>query len=173
LVTAQANGSEPGLNLSDIIERAEKVLKRLDEWSGRFDTRSSIVTAVCLGMLGVLASTAPVVSKWTTPLWIGCGLSTAFLFAALLYYFYSQFPRMPSPNPSLIFFHTISQLTCDEYRTKFLAASDTEYLEDLLCQAHTVAILLRKKFAALQKALLFLLLSVLPWGATIYLSKLV
>ena len=123
-------------------------------------------------MLGVLASTSPVVAKWTPQLWITCGLSTVCLFAALFYYFYSQFPRMPSPNPSLVFFGTISQFTPEEYRTKFLTASDSEYLEDLLCQVHTVAVLLRKKFAALQKALLFLLLSVLPWGATIYLSKL-
>jgi hypothetical protein len=57
--------------LSDAILRAEKNLQRQHEWTSRFDTRSSIVTAVGLGMFAALASTVPAVEKWTPQL-CGC-----------------------------------------------------------------------------------------------------
>jgi Family of unknown function (DUF5706) len=171
-----AEGGTPGFpadsQLADIIARAEKSLQRQHEWTSRYDARSSIVTALSIGMLGVLASAVPTVAKWTPVFWICCSVSVGCLFAALVCYFYGQFPRTPSPNPSLLFFGTICQFRLEDYRSRFIAMSDAAYLEDLLNQTHTVAALLHKKFAALRTALLFLLASVLPWGATLYLSKL-
>ena len=81
------------------------------------------------------------------------------------------FPRTPSPNPSLLFFGTISKLALEDYQRRFLSMSDAAYLDDLLKQSHTVAGLLKKKFQALQMALWLLALAILPWAVTIYLSK--
>lgn len=155
----------------EIISRAEDNLKRLLEWGSRYDSKSSFVTSVCIAMLGTLVGFLPAFSDWTPILAVSFALSAGLLLISLIMIYSAQYPKTKSPNNSLIFWGTIANIYQDDFQKNFRTMSDDEYLTDVLHQSKINADVVDQKFRALKRALLLLLLSVLPWLISLYLSK--
>lgn len=157
--------------MTNNIEVAEKNLQRKLDWISKHDTRTAFTASIVIAMLGVLASTFTVVKCWDIYLSIAGGLTLSLLFTSLILIYMSQFPKTTSANSSLIFFGTIAELKVDEFKNKFKAATDDEYLDDLLSQTHINAEILSNKFYYLKRSLVLILIAVIPWLFTIYFSK--
>ncbi len=155
------------------IGRAESNLQRQLDWIGRYDARISFVTGICIGMIGLLVGIVPAPDKWTTVLCISFFATIGLLIVSLVYVYLGQYPKTDSPNQSLLFFGTIAKLKHDEFNKNFKAASDDDYLEDLLSQCHINAQILSKKFYVFKRALILMLIAVVPWAIAIYIVKLI
>ncbi|WP_243368952.1 Pycsar system effector family protein [Microvirga solisilvae] len=153
------------------IDRAEKNLQRLLEWVGRHDARSATVFGVVAAMIGAAAALLPPPSDWVWQLWASAIATAGGFSFVLVKLFQAQFPRLSSPNKSLIYFGTISRLTLKDYHNQFLQMSEEDYLRDLIAQCHINSAILETKFNCLKAALMCLLLTLAPWTTTIYLAK--
>jgi len=159
------------MNIDKKIEQAESNLERKLDWVGRHDNRVVFVVGVIIAMLGVLATASASIICWTFGLYFMFGLAGLLLFSSLIIIYRSQYPKTKAQNNSLIFFDTISQLKFAEFKQKVKDATDEEYLDDLLSQVHTNAIILKKKFSNLKWALILLGIAILPWLLSIYFSR--
>lgn len=155
----------------DAIARAEKSLERHLAWVGRFDTRTSLIVGITIAMLGVIASLAPPLAKWTVVFWCSFLGTGALLAGCLIALYVGLFPKTTSPNSSLLYFGTICGLKPDEFRRRLRAQSDIEYFEDLADQCHVNAGILSRKFTCLKVALALLLVAAFPWAFTVFLAK--
>jgi hypothetical protein len=153
------------------IAKAELNLQRKLDWVSKHDARTAFTTSVVIAMLGVLANASAAIKVWNWYLYLFGGLSLALLFTSLILICMSQFPKTTSINSSLIYFGTIADLKADDFKKKFMAATDEEYLDDLLSQTHKNAEIVDKKFYYLKATLILILMSVMPWLLTIYFSK--
>jgi hypothetical protein len=159
-------------NLEKKIQQAETSLQRKLNWIGRHDTRIAFVAGISIAMLGVLARASAVIAHWNWCLYLIFGLAALLLSVTLILIYFSQYPKTESRNSSLAFFGTISELKLDEFKKRFKERTDEDYLEDLLCQIHINAEILKKKFRYLKTALVVLAVATIPWLLALYLSKL-
>ncbi|MFN7098873.1 MAG: Pycsar system effector family protein [Flavobacterium sp.] len=155
-----------------MIAQAETNLQRKLDWVGRHDNRVVVITGIVIAMLGVLASACATIICWTFIKYLIFFLGGLLLFISLTLLYYSQFPKIDSPNSSLIFFKTIAKLDFQNFKNQSNSRSKQEYLEDLLFQIHRNSQILDKKFSNLRLAMIFLGLSLLPWLIAIYTSQL-
>lgn len=155
----------------EAIEKAEKLLERLLQWVGRFDTRTSVIVGIAVAMLGVIATVSPALAKWTFWFWVFFLATAGLLAGCLVALYFGLFPRTNSPNSSLLYFGTIADLKADEFQRRLRAQSNSEYLDDLADQAHRNAQILQRKFTCLKIALALILLAAFPWAITVYLAK--
>lgn len=154
------------------IHRAELNLQRHLEWISRYDTRIIFVAGIAIAMLGVLANASGLTKEWNCTTYMAFGISFILLIVSLVYVYKAQTPRVVSPNQSLLFFGTISKMGFNDFSDHMKETSDDAYLMDLLHQIHINSIILCDKFRYLKYSILFIGLSVVPWGVAIYLSKL-
>jgi hypothetical protein len=155
-----------------MITIAEANLQRKLDWVGRHDNKVIIITGIVIAMLGVLSSACATITSWTCLKYVVFFLSSALLLTSLILLYYSQFPKIASPNSSLIFFKTIASLTFQNFKNQSNTRTKEEYLDDLLFQIHKNSQILDKKFSNLRYAMLLLGLSLIPWLTAIYISKL-
>lgn len=155
----------------EAISRAEKSLERHLQWVGRFDTRTSLIVGIAVAMLGITATIAPPLAKWTWLFGLAFVGTSAALGGCLLALYFGLFPKTASPNSSLLYFGTIGTLKVDEFRRQLRNQSATEYLDDLAEQCHVNAVILVRKFRCLKVALALLLLAAFPWALTVFLAK--
>lgn len=155
-----------------MITIAEANLQRKIDWVGRHDNKVVIITGIVIAMLGVLSSACSSITSWTCFDYVVFFLSGSLLLTSLISLYYSQFPKIDSPNSSLIFFKTIASLTFQNFKNQSNSRTKEEYLDDLLFQIHRNSQILDKKFSNLRFAMFFLGLSLIPWLTAIYISKL-
>lgn len=154
------------------INQAEANLQRKLDWVGRHDNRVVIITGIVIAMLGILSSACASITSWTCFKYAIFFVTGGLLLTSLILLYYSQFPKISSPNSSLIFFKTIAKLTFSDFKNQSHARTKQEYLDDLLFQIHRNSQILEKKFSNLRLAMLFLGLSLVPWLIAIYTSQL-
>ncbi|MEO7047932.1 MAG: Pycsar system effector family protein [Ferruginibacter sp.] len=159
------------MNVEQKINKAELNLQRKLDWVSKHDTRVAFTTSIVIAMLGVLVNASAAIKSWEWYIYIFFGLSLALLFACLVLIYMSQFPKTTSVNTSLIFFGTVASMKFDEFKKRFIASTEDDYLDDLLSQTHKNAEILCKKFKYLKATLVLILISVIPWLLTIYYSK--
>ncbi|WP_188754025.1 Pycsar system effector family protein [Parapedobacter defluvii] len=159
-------------NIKETIARAEINLQRKLEWTSRYDTRIIFVAGIAIAMLGILANASGIMANWTCFAYISFGLTLLLLLLCLGCVYLAQSPKVLAPNQSLLFFGTISKLDYSDFSDKFKNTTNEKYLEDLLHQIHINSVILCGKFAYLKYAIFFIGLSAIPWGISIYLSKL-
>ncbi|MFA4996490.1 MAG: Pycsar system effector family protein [Patescibacteria group bacterium] len=159
------------MNGQNLIDSAEKNLERQLEWIARYDARVSFIAGVSIAMIAYLASVAGEVVVWNNVIALDFFVSGLFLFASLLCIYFGQYPKTNSCNSSLIYFNTIADMTCENFKKQFKNLSETDYLDDLLAQTHNNSLIISKKFTFLKTALILLLISVLPWALTIFMVK--
>ena len=158
------------MEINKIIEKAELNLERQIEWIGKHDIKTSFVAGVAIAMLGVAANLDYSILRCTSYT-IVITLTFLLLALSLFYVYLSQFPKVNSPNHSLLFFGTIADRKLNKFQEEFKSINEEKYLEDLLHQTHVNADIVKKKFNYLKLALIFLLLAVIPWSFMIYKTK--
>jgi len=152
-------------------ERAEKSLSQMIDWIGRHDSRSAGLMGITVAMMGALSAATPAIKQWSN-LFTFALIVTACGFATVLYQLMrGQIPRMRAGKPSLSFFGTVAAMPQDEFRSRFVAMTEEEYLDDLLSQCYVNARILRSKFRCLKRGLISLLLTAIPWAWAISLAK--
>jgi hypothetical protein len=153
------------------VERAEKTLQRMLDWIGRHDLRSGATMGITVAMLGALSAATPPIAKWSTSFTIALVLSAAGFVIVVGELIHGLFPRMRKDRPSMFFFGSIAAMPPEEYRRRFLALTEDDYLDDVLGQAHLNATLLCAKFRSLRRAVLALLLTVPAWACALSLGR--
>ncbi|KAA2238026.1 Pycsar system effector family protein [Salinarimonas soli] len=163
---------EPIVPLSTTsIERAEKSLQRMLEWIGRHDLRSGATMGITVAMLGALSAATPPISKWTASFTVALvltGLGFAIVVGEIIH---GLFPRMRNDRPSMFFFGSIAAMPQEEYRRRFSALTDEDYLQDVLGQVYLNARILRSKFRSLRRAIMALMFTVPAWACALSLGR--
>lgn len=160
--------SSTSIQTEERVRISEQTLARQLEWIRTVDTKVSILVGIDIAMLGVLATAMPASSD---PWWYaatlaivgGCCTVTSLTFCAL-----ATFPRVSSPNRSLLFFGSISTHSVEEYIKCFTTRSLQDHLEDLLYQAHRNAQIACVKYGMVKWASAFLIGGAIPWLIVLY-----
>jgi hypothetical protein len=155
-------------SIDEQIRDAEQNLSRQLEWAARADAKASFVIGLQTAMIGVLAATATRPSTWTLPLIVLFGTAVIFLIIAFCYIYMATFPALSGPPESLIFFGRIAELPPVEFFGRFLVASKSDHLADLLRQSHQNALIANNKYRCVKAAYAMLFLSAVPWALLIY-----
>jgi len=154
----------------DLIPLLESNLARQLHWIASADTKAGFAFALTTAMLGLLAAIAPArASAWT----MGPAVFTSFAVAlgatALVFLSFASFPRTEGPKGSLIYCVGISQRSADQFRDAINALTLDAYTADLAAQCHRNAEIANRKFTWIQRAMLCLYISVLPWALALWL----
>ena len=158
--------------MSDIdqVSFLEANLARQLGWIAAADSKASFGFAIDTAMLGLLAAVSPKSgSAWAVAPAIFASFAAAFGLATLLFLSFASFPRTKGPKNSLIYFAGIAQRDVDQFGGAVAELSQQAYTADLSAQCHKNAEFASRKFTWVQRALVCLYLSVLPWGITIFL----
>lgn len=154
------------------LERAEKSLARMIEWIGRHDSRSAGLMGITVAMMGAMSAATPSFAQWTVTFCIVLAVTATGFGIVLFQLMRGQMPRMrKGTKPSLTFFGTVAAMPQAEYRRRFVAMTEAEYLDDVLNQCYVNARILRSKFRCLKRALMALLLTAVPWACALSLAK--
>ena len=150
------------------IRIAEQSLARQLDWIKSVDTKVSILVAVNVATLGLLATRIPAKPEdWcVTALFVCIGAGCYLL--SLVFCWMASFPRLESPNLSMLFFGSISSRSPEDYASRFASLSEEAYLADLLTQVHRNAELASVKFGKVRWATGLLLVGTLPWLWCLY-----
>lgn len=144
------------------IDVAKDTLGRVLGFFSRVDTVSSIVLAIDISALALLASNAPPVKDMDG--WAIFALVAVILIGLSLYHLYrGAFPRLQGGPLSLIYFREIAARKEEEFIKAFKEQNEDFYLNDLLSQVWRNSEILTQKFTHLNFAFTFLALSVIPW----------
>ena len=158
--------------MSDIdrVTFLEGSLGRQLRWIAAADSKASFVFAIDTAMLGLLAAVAPKSgAAWAVAPAIFASFAAAFGLATLLFLSIASFPRTKGPKSSLIYFAGIAQRDGDQFEKAVSEISRESYATDLAAQCHRNAEIANRKFAWVQRSLVCLYLSVLPWGVAVFL----
>lgn len=153
------------------VERAEKSLQRMFDWIGRHDVRTAASLGISVAMIGALASATPPAARWTTLFAATLIVAVSGLTLVIGNLIYGLFPRIRPGPSSAFFFGSIAAMEWEEYCGRFMATTERDYLQDLLVQIHINALILRAKFRAFGRAVVFLLISSGPWAMAMALGK--
>lgn len=145
-------------------------MQRKLDWIGRHDGRTTFVTGIIIAMLGILTSASSKIEIWTWFICSSFAVTAVLLFISLFFIYKSQYPKIKSQNTSLIYFGTVAEMKFDEFKRRTLSTNDQDYLEDVLCQIHINAQILKSKFSALKTSLILLAVAIIPWLISIYTS---
>ncbi len=158
--------------MSDIdqVNFLEANLTRQLGWIAAADSKVSFAFAVDTAMLGVLAAVSPRTgSAWGVAPAICAAFAVALGLATLVLLSFASFPRTRGPKSSLVYCAGIAQRDVDQFRDAVAQLSLESYTVDLAAQCHRNAEIASRKFLWVQRALISLYLSVLPWGVAILL----
>lgn len=162
--------AEKRMNDIDRIAFLEGNITRQLGWISAADSKASLVFAINTAMLGVLAAVSPKTgNNWALAQAIFAAFAAAFSLAALLFLCIVTFPRTKGPMGSLVYFGGIAQRDATQFYNAVSELTVESYMKDLVAQCHRNAVIAGRKFVWVQRALVSLYLSVLPWGIAILL----
>ena len=158
------------MEANDRVAFLEANLTRQLHWTSAADSKVAFGFTVNTAMLGLLAAVAPSTSAgWTTAPAVCASFAVAFGITGLLFLSFASFPRTEGPRGSLLFFGGIAQRDSEQFKSAVLSLSQEAYIDDLSVQCHRNAEIAARKFAWVQRALICLYLSVIPWGLSLWL----
>ena len=159
----------PSINLSDVvISRAELELERLLGWVRAAESRLALVLPLSTAMLGALAVLAPPVSKWTVAGGIAASFAAVLLLLSIAFAACASFPRTTGPKGSLIYFGGITAKELSQYKAAVKSMTPEEYFGDLINQCHRNAQIAGRKYTWVQRSMVCLFISALPWGISLF-----
>lgn len=91
-----------------------------------------------------------------------CIVALSILFASV-----AIFPRTKGPDQSFIFFGGIASYSKKEFVEKMESVNRNSIEKDFLEQIHINACIARKKFLWIQRSMVCLLISIIPWAIPI------
>ena len=138
-------------------------------WIESADSKANFIFMLDVAMLGLLATVSPLSTcTWTLASGLLASLSASLRILSLLFLSIASFPITQGPSDSLIFFGEIVKRDIDQFISEIELTTLDKYTIDLAEQCYRNAEIANRKFEWIQRALLFLYLSVLPWGIAIY-----
>lgn len=145
-----------------LVEVSRDNLSRILGFFPRVDTLLSVILAINLGLVAVLASNAPAAKD------LDNGVFIAILFllvsTASFYHLYKcAFPKLDGGHLSLLYFREIANKTEMKYKEEFRQMTEEFYLDDLMEQTWRNSKILSEKFDHIRWAFIFMLLSLVPW----------
>lgn len=145
------------------LEAAERHLDRLAHWIFATDVKIALFFGVASGMLWFLAARAPKAdySSWTILVSLA---AVGPLMASLLFLFLAATPRLKPAAPSVLYFGSASNIEREEFVASFSRQNVTERLHDLLGQCHENSRILNRRYTMLQRAILGILIAMIPWA---------
>lgn len=156
------------LSPEDRIRVAEESLSRQLQWVRAVEAKVSVLAAVAMGMLGLLATRIPTDFESWKAVALFAIIGAAGQIACLTSCGLATFPRLKHKNLSLLFFATIASLTEDECVTQFKSVDSDAYLNDLLKQVHRNAQIATAKYWHVRFGTVSLLVSVPLWLGAVY-----
>ena len=154
----------------DLLPLLEANLARQLQWIGAADTKATFAFTLVTAMLGVLAAIAPrSPAEWTVTPAVFASLAALLGVVALLFVSFASFPRTKGPPGSLVYCGGVARRSASEFKGAVDSLSVEEYVADLASQCHRNAEIAMQKFVWVQRALLCLYISVLPWALTLWL----
>lgn len=154
--------NEP-LSSENLINVSKDNLSRVLGFFPRVDSLTSIVLAIDISLLAVLATNSPPL-QFITKFQVITSLIFLIIDGISLFFLYKcQFPRLECEEKSLLFFREIAELEQLEFARKFLEQTEKDYLHDLIKQVWRNSEILKLKFQYLKNAFRFLVLALLPW----------
>lgn len=151
-----------------VIIRAESDLDRLLGWVRAAESRLALVLPLSTAMLGALAILAPPVNKWSVLGGIATAIAAILLLLSIAFAACASFPRTTGPKGSLIYFGGITSRELSQYEAAARARTPEEYFGDLLRQCHRNAQIAEKKYTWVQRSMVSLFISALPWGLSLF-----
>jgi len=148
--------------------RAEESLRRALSAVGTADSKATGVFALAAAMLGSLAAAAPKHFACTTQ-WDVIIAAALLLGLSVIFLSLCTIPRLKGPD-SLLYFGGVAAHPLEKFRSKVLARTDEEYLDDLVCQIHRNSEIATEKFAHIRRAMLLIYTATPFWVASIFLS---
>lgn len=147
------------------IDLAKWLLERTLGWIATADTKTGMVIAIDLAMVGGLAaafnaSLPAARTYWCIKIVL---LATACLAIAIFCAAMAALPRLSGPPDSLIFFGKIADRPVTAFVDKFSKVSESELLTDLATQIHRNAHIAKDKHHWVRRGLFMSFLAVLPW----------
>ena len=154
----------------ELIRRAELSLNTMHKWVERADQRFRFLLAINIAMVGVASTNMRFIER-TEEASDAVILLVVIFSISLVCLLVSAFPRIRSPNDSLIFFSTIIKVEHDRFAKNFRAESYSDYLDDLLEQIHVNARIANFKFFMIQLSLVPTFLGIFAWALYLYLTN--
>lgn len=150
------------------IDYLEKELSRLLSWIQAADSRLSIIIPLSTAMLGALAALTPNLSEWTIVSGIFMSFAIFFLMLSLIFSACASFPRTSGPKGSLIYFSGITSRDITQFTTVVNEYDSDKYRFDLINQCHINAQIAEIKYNWVQRSMICLLISSIPWALSIF-----
>lgn len=147
------------------IDLAKWLLERTLGWIATADTKTGMVIAIDLAMVGGLAAafTASLPAArtyWCIRIVL---LATACLAIAIFCAAMAAISRLSGPPKSLIYFGKIADRTVANFVDEFSNVAEKELLTDLTTQIHRNAQIARDKHSWVRKGLFMSFFAVVPW----------
>jgi hypothetical protein len=154
----------------ELVPLLESNLDRQLQWIAAADKKAAFTFTLATAMLGILASVAPKSAcAWTIAPAIFTCFSVALSVSALFCLSFATFPRTKGPRGSLVFCAGIAQRSADQFKEATDCLSLEAYTADLALQCHRNAEIATLKFTWIQRALVCLYFSVIPWAIALWL----
>jgi hypothetical protein len=152
----------------DKTDYLEKELSRLLSWIKSADSRLTLILPLTTAMLGTLAILVPKISDWSIASAIFTSFAVFFLFLSLIFSACASFPRTIGPKGSLIYFSGINAHDLTQYSNSIKEYDAEKYMNDLINQCHINAKIAETKFKWIQRSMICLFISAIPWALSIY-----
>ncbi len=157
------------INYTERISLLEKNLARQIAWISAADSKISFVFAIDTAILGLLAAVSPTaVSNWKSAPTVFAATAMVFGLLSLFFLLLASFPRTKGPESSLIFFGSIARRDADQFKDDICEMSLESHVDDLCAQCHRTAEIANRIFVWVQRAMVALFLSLVPWFFAIY-----
>jgi len=155
--------------LAASIARQEAILDRQLDWIKAVDSKTPIIIGLATAMLAVTGALSPAAKdlNWGTGLLMAMGSLP--LVGCLAFCAAATFPHTDGPKDSLIYFGAICKMPFNAYSAKANAQSEQGHLNDLNVQCYRNAQIATAKYAAVQKAMLWLFIATPFWLIACYL----
>lgn len=156
------------METNEKIDMLEKNLARQLDWIRAADSKVAPIIFLTSSMLGTTAaafSRTPGFTVFNVALTV---LTVAPLLVALVYIAMANFPHFSPDTGSVIFFGSINQAGLSSFERRASEITRDEYFRDLSAMCYNSAHIAHLKFMHVKKAMVFLLMAILPWVVLIY-----
>lgn len=154
----------------ELVPILESNLARQLHWIASADSKGAFIFSLTAAMLGLLAAVAPSAPiTWTIAPAITTAFAVASAFASLVCLSFAAFPRTDGPKASLIYCGGVAQRDANQFNEQVHQLSIDAYTADLALQCHRNAVIACEKFKWVQRAMISLYISLVPWALSVWL----
>jgi hypothetical protein len=152
---------------NDRVNAAWQQLNLVLSFFSRVDTKLSVVLGINLGMLAMLTARLPKADDFTLLIAVIGSIFAAPLIVSFWHIWHGYFPDLRGGTGSLIYFHPISKMTENDFRTACVSRNFQELEDDILNQCWRNSKILTCKFYSLRHAYVAAAVAIIPWMALI------